>query len=73
MTLITNMKDLDYYTNIGKESFDLKGTELRQWVSEEMRKDEQREAEEAEKKAAEAEQVRQHDLELTRHKEEERN
>ena len=79
MTLITKMKDLDYYTNIGKESFDLKGTELRKWVSEQMEKDEQHElklAEEAEKvrqhEAAEAEKVRQHELELTRAKEEER-
>ena len=54
------MKDLEYYTRIGKESFELKGTELRQWVSEQMK----REAEEAEKLREEAEKLRHHELEL---------
>ena len=57
------MKDLDYYTNIGKENFDLKGTELRQWVNEQMKKDEQREAEQRKHEAAEAEKVRQFEAE----------
>ena len=64
------MKDLDYYTNIGKENFDLKGTELRKWVNEQMEKDEQREAEQRKHEAAakeeerkEAERVRKHEAE----------
>ena len=79
MIFITKMKDFEYYTRIGKESFELRGTVLRQWVSEQMKIDEQREAEEAKKVAEEAkkvaeeaENVRQHELELTRAKEVER-
>ena len=39
MIFITKMKDLEYYTRIGKESFELKGTELRQWVGEQMKRE----------------------------------
>ena len=35
------MKDIEYYTRIGKEHLDLKGTELRQWVSDQMKQDRQ--------------------------------
>ena len=58
------MKDLEYYTRIGKEDFELKGTELRQWVSEQMKLERKHEEEEAAKK-------RQHELELARTKDEE--
>ena len=51
------MKDLEYYTRIGKEDFELKGTELRQWVSEQMKLERKHEEEEAAKK-------RQHELEV---------
>ena len=72
MSFITKMKDLEYYTRIGKESFELRGTELRQWVSDQMKSD----AEEAQKvrqfEAEEAEKVRQYEVELARAKEEER-
>ena len=49
------MKDLEYYARIGKEIFELKGIELRQWVSDQIKIDRQYEAEEAEK-------VRKHDF-----------
>ena len=42
------MKDLEYYTRIGREDFELKGTELRQWVKEQMELDKQTQAVEAE-------------------------
>ena len=61
------MKDLEYYTRIGREDFELKGTELRQWVSEQMKLDKKYE----EKLAEEAEKLRQHELEVKQHEEEE--
>ena len=76
------MKGIEYYIRIDKESFYLKGTELRQWVSEQMKLDRQLELdlarakeEEAEKvrkhEAEEAEKLRQHELELASTKKEE--
>ena len=71
MIFIAKMKGFEYYIRIGKESFDLKDTELRQWVSGQMKLDQQHElelarAKEEERKheAAEAEKVRQHELKI---------
>ena len=52
------MKDVEYYTRIGKEHLDLKGTELRQWVSDQMKQDRQDEEKARKAEAAEAEKVR---------------
>ena len=37
MTFITKMEDLEYHAGIAKESFELKGTELRKGVSDKMK------------------------------------
>ena len=55
------MKGIEYYIGIDKESFHLKGTELRQWVSEQMKLDRQHELDLARAKEEEAEKVRKHE------------